>query len=124
MIEKEIENMVRDLEMRLKYQGLDLKSYYEFTNSSEEKVKEYMRETAEKRVKTDLIMQEIAKVEDIKATEEELKEKAMEVAKQYGQKDVEKTAELIANAQKAYLEIDIVNGKVLDLLVENSKEIA
>ncbi len=100
MIEKEIENMVRDLEMRLKYQGLDLKSYYEFTNSSEEKVKEYMRETAEKRVKTDLIMQEIAKVEDIKATEEELKEKAMEVAKQYGQKDVEKTAELIANAQK------------------------
>ncbi|KRU27870.1 trigger factor [Clostridium sporogenes] len=124
MIEKEIENMVRDLEMRLKYQGLDLKSYYEFTNSSEEKVKEYMRETAEKRVKTDLIMQEIAKVEDIKATEEELKEKAMEVAKQYSQKDVEKTAELIANAQKAYLEIDIVNGKVLDLLVENSKEIA
>ncbi|MFV3014039.1 trigger factor [Clostridium botulinum] len=124
MIEKEIENMVRDLEMRLKYQGLDLKSYYEFTNSSEEKVKEYMRETAEKRVKTDLIMQEIAKVEDIKATEEELKEKAMEVAKQYGQKDVEKTAELIANAQKSYLEIDIVNGKVLDLLVENSKEIA
>ncbi|KGO12409.1 trigger factor [Clostridium botulinum] len=124
MIEKEIENMVRDLEMRLKYQGLDLKSYYEFTNSSEEKVKEYMRETAEKRVKTDLIMQEIAKVEDIKATEEELKEKAMEVAKQYGQKDVEKTAELIVNAQKSYLEIDIVNGKVLDLLVENSKEIA
>ncbi|HDK7158390.1 TPA: trigger factor [Clostridium botulinum] len=124
MIEKEIDNMVRDLEMRLKYQGLDLKSYYEFTNSSEEKVKEYMRETAEKRVKTDLIMQEIAKVEDIKATEEELKEKAMEVAKQYGQKDIEKTAELIVNAQKAYLEIDIVNGKVLDLLVENSKEIA
>ncbi|EJP6473665.1 trigger factor [Clostridium sporogenes] len=124
MIEKEIDNMVKDLEMRLKYQGLDLKSYYEFTNSSEEKVKEYMRETAEKRVKTDLIMQEIAKVEDIKATEEELKEKAMEVAKQYGQKDVEKTAELIVNAQKAYLEIDIVNGKVLDLLVQNSKEIA
>ncbi len=124
MIEKEIDNMVRDLEMRLKYQGLDLKSYYEFTNGSEEKVKEYMRETAEKRVKTDLIMQEIAKVEDIKATEEELKEKAMEVAKQYGQKDIEKTAELIVNAQKAYLEIDIVNGKVLDLLVENSKEIA
>lgn len=51
MIEKEIENMVRDLEMRLKYQGLDLKSYYEFTNSSEEKVKEYMRETAEKELK-------------------------------------------------------------------------
>ena len=90
MIEKEIDNMVRDLEMRLKYQGLDLKSYYEFTNSSEEKVKEYMRETAEKRVRTDLIMQEIAKVENIKATEEELKEKAMEMAKQYGQKDVEK----------------------------------
>ncbi|WP_050606598.1 trigger factor [Clostridium niameyense] len=124
MIEKEIDNMLRDLEMRLKYQGLDLKSYYQFTNSSEEKVREYMKETAQKRVVTDLVIQKIAKVEDIKATEEELKERASELAKQYGDKDVEKTADLILKAQKSYLEIDVVNEKVVKFLVENSKEIA
>lgn len=124
MIEKEIDNMLKDLEMRLKYQGLDLKSYYQFTNSSEEKVREYMKETAQKRVVTDLVIQKIAKVEDIKATEEELKERANELAKQYGDKDVEKTAELILKAQKSYLEIDVLNEKVVKFLVENSKEIA
>jgi trigger factor len=124
MINKEVDNMVRDLEMRLRYQGLDLKTYYEYTNSSEEKVREYMREAAEKRVKTELVLEKIAKVENIEATEEELQEKANEVAKQYGDKDIEKTAKLIMDAQKDYLKSDVINEKVVKLIVDNSKTIA
>lgn len=124
MINKEIDNMIKDLEMRLKYQGLDLNSYYEYTNSNEEKVREYMKESAEKRVKTDLLLEKVAKEENIEATEEELKNKATELAKQYGEKDIEKTAELILNGQKDYLKLDVVNEKVIKLLVDNSKAIA
>lgn len=124
MVSKEIDNMIKDLEMRLKYQGLDLNSYYEYTNSSEEKVREYMKESAEKRVKTDLILEKVAKVENIEATEEELKDKATELAKQYGEKDIEKTVEMILNSQKDYLKLDVVNEKVIKLLVDNSKAIA
>jgi trigger factor len=124
MINKEIDNMIKDLEMRLKYQGLDLNSYYEYTNSNEEKVREYMKESAEKRVKTDLLLEKVAKEENIEVTEEELKNKATELAKQYGEKDIEKTAELILNGQKDYLKLDVVNEKVIKLLVDNSKAIA
>lgn len=124
MVNKEIDNMIKDLEMRLRYQGLDLNSYYEYTNSNEEKVREYMKESAEKRVRTDLTLEKIAKVENVETTEEELKEKANELAKQYGEKDVEKTAELILNAQKEYLKLDVINEKVIKLLVDNSKAIA
>lgn len=124
MINKEIDNMLKDLEMRLKYQGLDLNSYYDYTNSSEEKVREYMKESAEKRVKTDLVLEKIAKTENIEVTDEELKDKATELAKQYGEKDIDKTVELILNAQKDYLKLDVVNEKVIKLLVDNSKAIA
>lgn len=123
MIKNETDQMLKELEMRLQYQGLDLKSYFEFTNSSEDKVREYMRETAEKRVKTRLIIEKIAQVEDIKASEEELLAKATELAKQYTNKDIEKMADAILKTQKDMVEHDAVNEKVIDLLVSSSKAI-
>lgn len=123
MIKNETDQMIKELEMRLKYQGLDLQSYYKFTNSSEEKVREYMRETAEKRVKTRLIIEKIAEVENVKASDEELLAKATELAKQYTDKDVEKMAQSIVKTQKDMLEHDTVNGKVIDLLVSSSKAV-
>jgi trigger factor len=121
MIEKEIDIMLKDLEMRLKYQGLDLQAYYEYTNNTEEKVREYMRDAAEKRVKSELVINEIAKTENITVTDEELLNKATEMAKQYGDKDIEKTAKLIVDAQHEYLKSDVISEKVVNLLVENSK---
>lgn len=124
MIKNETDGMLRELESRLKYQGLDLASYYQFTNSSEEKVRDYMKETAEKRVRTKLVIEKIAEVEKVEATEEELKEKAIEYAKQYTDKDLDKMAELVLQAQKPMIEKDVVNSKVIDLLVTNCKVIA
>ena len=123
MVKNETDQMIKELESKLKYQGLDLDSYYKFTNSSEEKVRDYMKETAEKRVKTRLVIEKIATVVDVKPTEEELLEKATEAAKQYGTKDVEKMAKLLLDAQKPMLEQDLTNGKVIDLLVNSSKAI-
>lgn len=123
MIKNETSQMLQELEMRLKYQGLDLKSYYEFTNSSEEKVRDYMRETAEKRVKTRLIIEKIAAIEEVKATDEELLKKATEMAKQYSDKDIEKMAQTLVEVQKDILTQDVVNAKVIDLLVSSSKAI-
>ncbi|MGH4118378.1 trigger factor [Clostridium sp.] len=124
MIKRETDVMLKDLEMKLKYQGLDLESYYQYTNNTEEKVREFMKEAAEKRVKTDLVITEIAKIEKVDATDEEMLEKAKQVATQYGEKDIEKTADLIMNAQKQYLKIDVVNEKVIKMLVESAKVIA
>ena len=83
-----------------------------------------MKEAAEKRVKTDLIITEIAKIEKVEATDEEMLAKAKEVAAQYGEKDLEKTADLILKAQKQYLKIDVVNEKVIKMLVDSAKVIA
>ena len=113
--------MLKDLEMKLKYQGLDLDTYYKYTNNTEEKVRDYMRETAEKRVKTDLVVAQIAKAEDIKAEDEELLERAKDMAKQYNSKENEKMSKLIFDSQKEYLRTDVINGKVIKMLVDSSE---
>jgi trigger factor len=124
MIKKETDNMMRDFEMRLKYQGLDLNTYYSYTNSSEEKMREYLKDGAEKKVKTELVLEKIAETEKLEATEEEIKEKAEAVAKQYGEKDLDRTVKMLLNSQAEYLKLDVINEKVLKLLIENSKATA
>lgn len=124
MVKKETDNMIKDLEMRLRYQGMDLNTYYQYTNSSEDKMREFMKDSAERKVRTDLVISQIAKVENVTATDEEIKEKAEELAKQYGQTDVEKTVDLLIKSQGEYLRLDVVNEKVIKMLVDNSKTIA
>lgn len=121
MIEKEIDAMVKNLEQRLQYQGLNLEQYFQFTGTDEAKMRDYMKENAEVKVKTDLVLEAIEKAENIDATEEELKEKAEEVTKMYSAGDDEKMVELLLNTQKAALIADVKTSKTVKLLVENNK---
>ncbi|MGL4990107.1 MAG: trigger factor [Sarcina sp.] len=120
MVAKETDTMIQNLEQRLKQQGIELAQYYELTGSSEEKMREYMKENAERKVKTDLVLSEITKVEKIEVSEEELKEKALEVAKMYSA-EADKIAEMLMSTQKYALEADALRTKTVDMLVENAK---
>lgn len=120
MIDKEIDGMVKNLEQRLQYQGLTLEQYFQFTGSDADKMRDYMKENAEKKVKTDLVLEAIEKAENIDATEEELREKATEVAKMYSAGD-DKMVELLLQGQKDALKKDVITAKAIELLLENNK---
>ncbi|MEG2353068.1 MAG: trigger factor [Clostridium sp.] len=121
MITRETNSMIKDLEMKLKYQGLDLETYYQYTNNTEEKVREYMKETAAKRVLTELILNKIATTEGIEVDFKEVLEKAREYATQYGGENLEKTTEAIVKTQSQMIAADLRNQKVVQFLIENSK---
>lgn len=121
MIEKEIDKMVKNLEQRLQYQGLTLEQYFQFTGTDADKMKEYMKENAERKVRTDLVLEAIEKAENIDATEEELKEKASEVAKMYAAAEDDKMIELLLQNQREALKSDIITGKAINFLIENNK---
>ncbi|HAG44977.1 MAG TPA: trigger factor [Clostridium sp.] len=124
MINREIDGMLKDLETRLQYQGLDIQTYYQFTNTSEESFRQQMKEVATNKVKTEVVMDKIAEVENITATEEEVKAKAKEMAEMYyGASEADKTAELLMNSQKEYLQLQVTTERVKDMLVESSKAI-
>ena len=71
MIEEAIDNMLRDMEMRLAYQGLKLDDYFKYTGQTREEVREMYREQASERVKTQLALEAIRKAEGIEATDED-----------------------------------------------------
>ena len=121
MVEKEVDKMVQNLQQRLQYQGLSLEQYFQFTGTDEEKMREYMRTNAQTKVKVDLVLEAIEKAENIEATEEEIKAKAVEVAKMYSASEDEKMVDLLMQSQQAALRADVITNKTMKLLIENNK---
>ncbi|WP_315078955.1 trigger factor [uncultured Clostridium sp.] len=121
MLTKEIDSMMKDLESRLQHQGLSLDQYMEFTGNTIEKMREFMKENAERKVKADIILEAVAKAEDVKATDEQLNERALELGRMYGPKDPKKMANILLKAQKGMIEKDIIIENTLKLIKESCK---
>lgn len=121
MVDREVQNMIKDLEQRLSYQGLSLDQYFQFTGSSEEQMKDYMKENAKRKVRTDLVLNAITDKENLEATEEELKSKAEEVVKMYQSKDVDQMVDILLKSQAEALKADVVREKIVNMLVDSAK---
>lgn len=83
MIEEEKKRMIKQYEENLKMQGLTLEQFYQFTNSDEAALKEQMHEEAVNRITFRLMLEEIAKAENVNITEEQAEEEASSLAKKY-----------------------------------------
>ncbi|ADG83401.1 trigger factor [Thermincola potens] len=83
MVEQRIDSMIQSLAQRLSLQGLSLEEYLKFTNSNMEALREQHRPDAENRVKATLVLEAIAKKENIEPTEEDLEEEIKTMAAQY-----------------------------------------
>ncbi len=119
MVETEIDNMVKDMEKRMSYQGLKLDQYLKMINKTESEFRKEYEPQAIEAIKSRLVLEAIVKKEDLKASDEEITEKIKEMATNYGRKE----DELLQNESvKKYIEQGIVNEKAIDLLIENSKE--
>ena len=121
MVEMEIDNMVRDMEQRMSYQGLKLEQYLKMLNKTEEEFRKDYEPQALEAIKSRLALEAIIKAEKIEATEKDVKEKLEEMAKNYG-----KTAEELEKNDniKEYVKQGIENEKAIEFLVTNAKEVA
>ena len=121
MIEVEVDNMVKDMEQRMSYQGLKLEQYLKMLNKTEEEFRKEYEPQAIDAIKSRLALEAIVKAEKIEATDADVKEKLEEMAKNYG-----KTAEELEKNDniKEYLKQGIQNEKAINFLIENAKEVA
>ena len=121
MVEVEVDNMVKDMEQRMSYQGLKLEQYLKMLNKTEAEFRKDYEPQAIEAIKSRLALEAIIKSEKIEATEKDVKEKLEEMAKNYG-----KTAEELEKNDniKEYIKQGIENEKAIEFLVENAKEVA
>lgn len=119
MVEMEIDGMLKDFDYQLKQQGLDLENYLKFTGSKLEDLKGQMKNDAEIRVKTALTLEEIAKIEKIEVTEEDLNNELNRIAE--AQKaTLEEVKKVFGRDDFDYLKQTLTTKKTVDLLVEHA----
>ena len=84
MIDNRVTSMIQEMAMRLEQQGMKLEQYLQYAGTDIAKIREDYRETAEKNVKTDLMLEEVAKAEDIKVEAKDLDAEVAGMAAAYG----------------------------------------
>lgn len=118
MIDLEVDNMMKDFEQRLSYQGLNIEQYLNMIGRTEEEMRKEYEPQATEAIKSRLVLEAIINAEKIEASEEEIKAKMEEMANNYGKK----VEELSENENlKKYLDEGIKSEKALDFIVENAK---
>jgi trigger factor len=122
MVDTELDRMMREFEQRLQMQGMTLDLYYQFSGQDEEALKEQMREDAGKRVKTNLTLEAIVKVENLDVTDEDVNAELETMAGMYGT-DTEQLKQMLGGNLDAVKE-DLLFRKAIDFLVDNSKTVA
>ncbi len=119
MVENQIDNMLMDLNYQLQYQGLSLQQLLEMTGRNIAELREERREDAAKLVKSSLILEAIAKLENVEATEEDLSSEIEKMAAAYNM-EVEKIKSSLRETDIEDIKGQIKIRKTIDLLVENA----
>ena len=101
MIEDQIDNMLRDMEMRMMYQGMKLDDYFKYTGQTREQVREMYKPGAEERVKTQLVVAAVMKAEEIKADEAEIDVEIGKYAEQ-NKKSLDEFKAMLSDGDKEY----------------------
>lgn len=117
MFENEVENFVRDYDNRLRMQGLDLSTYFQYTGMNLDTLRKNMRPDAERQVKTRLALEKIAALENLEATAEEIEAEYARLAEAYNM-EADKikaavAADAIADDLKVKKAIDLVKEKAV-----------
>ncbi|OEF96564.1 trigger factor [Desulfuribacillus alkaliarsenatis] len=121
MIDAEVKRMVRDFENQAKAHGTTLEGYLEQTNQTLESFETQFRDEAQNRLESHLVLQEIASVENIEVTEDEINNEVLVIAKTYN-KQPEEIQALLENKDNANsLKSELAMRKAEALLVEHSE---
>ncbi len=116
MFDAETENFVRDFDNRLRMQGLDLKTYFQYTGLDLDKLREQMKPQAERQVKTRLALEKIVELEKIVPTEEEINAEFERIASSYAM-ELDKVKEMVDTAMVSE---DVAVKKAVDLVKEKA----
>lgn len=123
MVDRQIQNAIADMRHRLSHQGMSLEDYLGFTGSDMAQFEEQIRPDAEKRVRADLLLEQIVKNEEISATEKEIDEEIEALAKNV-QKTVEETKELLSERDMEAIKNDMAMSKAIQFLLDEAKMLA
>lgn len=121
MIDTQVNQMAQDFAQRIQQQGLSMEQYFQFTGMTAEKMMEELRPQAVKRIETRLVLEAIAKAENIEITDEKIDEELAKMAEAY-KMEVEKLKEFMGENEKEQMKIDLAVQEAVTFLADNAVE--
>lgn len=119
MIENQIDNQIRQIEYNLMYQGIKLDDYLKMTGTKMEDVRNDYRESAEKAVRTQLVIEAVKDAEGIEATKEQI-EDAIKSGAERAKKDMEEYRTALSEDELAYIKENLAYDNTVAFLVQNA----
>ena len=122
MIDNEVTRMIREMEMRLAQQGMKLEQYLQFAGTDIAKLRETYRETAEKNVRTGLMLEEVAKAENIKVEGKDLDQEVSLMATAYGATPKQVKKIIMEQGRLNDLAATVLRNKTMQFIFDNLAE--
>jgi trigger factor len=120
MFTERIKAMVEDLKRNLSQQGMTIEQYYQFSNTTEEVMLERLRPQAAEGVKTDLVLEAIAKAEGIQVTEDEVDEEIQKLGERHKQDAKKLKQSLIERGEIEFYKQSLISDKTVNFLLEQN----
>ena len=121
MIQTQCETMVNEFAQRIAQSGLSMDQYLQFSGMTVDQLMEQVRPDAESRIKSSLVLEQIAKDENIEVTDADIDAEIEKMAAAYGM-EADKLKEYMGDAEKESMKKDLAITKAADLVMENIKE--
>ena len=122
MIETQAQQLVNEFAQRVQSQGLSFEQYLQFTGMDLDAATEQMKPNAVKRIQSRLVLEAVVKAENIEVSDEDIKAEIAKMAEAY-KMDVEKLTELMSDAEKDQMKMDMAIEKAVELVTEAAKEV-
>ncbi len=119
LVESELDSTLSEFDQQLRAQGLNLNQYMEYIGKNASELRDELREEAEKKVKTRMIVTAVADQEDFEVTDEEISGEIEKMGKQYGL-EADKIREMLGAENIGMLAGDIKIRKAVDFMYDNA----
>ena len=120
MVADEMDRMIQELEQQMRYQGLNIQQYLQFTGSTLDDFRNEIKPEAEKRVATRIVLRSIGDVENVEVTDEDLDKELQRMSEAYNT-DSENIKKMLGEENLAFFRKDIALTKVMDMLYNEAK---
>lgn len=121
MIDMQAEGMIDEFAQRIAAQGMSFDQYLQFSGMTVDKLKEQVRPEALQRIQSSLVLEQIAKEENIEASDEDVDAEIEKMASMYGMK-AEDLKNYMGDSEKESMKRDIAVKKAVEFVMANVKE--
>lgn len=122
MVTEQVRRMADDFAKRLQSQGLTVEQYMQFTGMTADKLLEQMRPEALKRIQNSLVLEAVAKAENIEIGDDKVKEEIEKMATAY-KMEFDKVNELIGEAEREQMKADLAIQAAVELIADAAVEV-